>query len=62
MTLKTEMVALKTVKGFNDLAKRAEAKAVDSLILSWKAGELALEAKASLKHGEWMKFVDSTGF
>ncbi len=58
-SLSNELVALKTVKSFNDLAKRAEDKAVDSLTLAWKAGELAQEAKESLDHGEWMTFVET---
>ena len=56
-SLSNELMALKTVKSFNDLAKRAEDKAVDSLTLAWKAGELAQTAKDSMPHGEWMKFV-----
>ena len=58
-SLSNELVALKTVKSFNDLAKRAEDKAVDSLTLAWKAGELAQTAKDSMPHGEWMKFVET---
>ena len=57
--LSNELVALATVKGFNELAKRAEDKAVDSLTLAWKAGELARDAKDSLEHGEWMTFVET---
>ncbi len=56
-SLGTELTALKTVKSFNDLAQRAADKASDSLTLAWKAGELAQEAKATMKHGEWVKFV-----
>ncbi len=58
-SLGNELTALKTVKSFNDLAQRAADKASDSLTLAWKAGELALEAKATMKHGEWMKFVET---
>ena len=58
-SLSNELMALKTVKSFNDLAKRAEDKAVDSLTLAWKAGELAQTAKDSMPHGEWMKFVET---
>ena len=55
----SELVALKTVKAFNDLASRAAAKGSETLSLMWKAGEVAKKAKESIPHGEWMKFVET---
>ena len=54
-----ELVALKTVKTFNDLASRAAAKGSETLELIWKAGETAKQAKAAIPHGEWMSFVET---
>lgn len=57
--LSNELTALATVKGFNDLAKRAADKASETLSLIWKAGETAKKAKDILSHGEWMNFVET---
>ncbi len=57
MADKNELVALKTVKTFNDLALRAEGKGSETLTLMWKAGEVARKAKENIPHGGWMDFV-----
>lgn len=57
--ISNELMALKTVKSFNDLAKRAADKGSETLSLMWKAGETAAKAKENLSHGEWMKFVET---
>jgi hypothetical protein len=58
MTVKNELQALKSVKMFNDLARRAAAKGSETLGLIWKAGEVAKAAKATMEHGDWMPFVE----
>ncbi len=55
---KTELVALSTVKAFNNLVHQAATKGSETLALMWKAGEVAKNAKAALPHGRWGPFVE----
>lgn len=58
MAGKNELVALSTVKEFNNLVKRAASAASDHLSTIWKAGETAKKAKESIPHGGWLAFVE----
>jgi len=57
--MSNDLVALSTIKPFNNLAKRAADKGAETLALMWKAGEVAKKAKASIPHGRWMGFVET---
>lgn len=50
-------IATSAIKEFNKLAQQATIAAQESVEAIWRAGELAAQAKDSLKHGEWSKFV-----